>query len=125
MRRSVLIAVVALVVLPACPGDVNPVESDEQQAGIHIEVVGCDLDEGTGNVTLTYEVRSERAYDVVLVEGRVKDGSGTVVGSSTGSVMNVAPGELYREEMVVSSAGRPQGELTCEATLDLATEPLG
>jgi hypothetical protein len=55
----------------------------------------------------------------------VKDGSGTIVGSSTGSITNVAPGERYRDEMVLSAAGVPQGELTCDAKLDLATEPLG
>jgi hypothetical protein len=125
MRRGLLIVLAGVVVLPACPGNIDPVETNEQEAGIHIEVVGCDLDRGTGNVTLTYEVRSEKEYDVVLVEGRVKDGFGTVVGSSTGTVTNVVPGENYRDEMVLSSAGEPQGELTCEATLDLATEPLG
>jgi hypothetical protein len=101
------------------------VEQDEGEAGITLEVVDCALDEGTGNVTMTYEVRSEREYDVVLVEGRVKDDSGTVVASSSGSVQNVAPGEAYRAEMVLSPAGETQGELDCEASLDLATEPFG
>jgi hypothetical protein len=123
VRGSLQIA--ALVLLPACSGNLNPVESDERQAGIRIEVVGCDLDPGTGNVTMTFEVRSERPYDVVLVNGQVKDASGTVIGSSSGSVLNVAPGETYRQEMVLSAAGAPEGEVTCQAALDLATEPLG
>jgi hypothetical protein len=125
MRAAVLIAVAGFVVLPACAGNFDPVETDQQQAGIQIEVVGCELDRGTGNVTMTFEVRSEKEYDVVLVEGRLKDDSGTVVGSSSGSVMNVVPGERYREDMVLTAAGEPEGQLTCEATLDLATEPLG
>lgn len=124
MRRT-LIVLSALGAASACRGDLNPVETEEGRSGITIEVVGCQLDEGTGNVTMTYEVQSEKEYDVVLVEGRVKDGSGTIVGSSTGSVTNVAPGERYREEMVLSAAGVPQGEITCDAKLDLATEPFG
>ena len=124
MRRT-LTVLLALGAATACRGDLNPVETEERSSGITIEVVSCDMDEGTGNVTMTYEVQSEKEYDVVLVEGRVRDGSGTIVGSSTGSVMNVVPGERYREEMVLSAAGVPQGEVACVARLDLATEPFG
>jgi hypothetical protein len=124
MRRTLMV-LLAAGVATACGGDLNPVETDERRSGITIEVVGCQLDEGTGNVTLTYELESEREYDVVLVEGRVIDGSGTIVGSSSGSVTNVVPGERYREEMVLSAAGATQGEVTCDARLDLATEPIG
>lgn len=125
MRSAVAVTLLALLLAGCSPGDLNPVEHDQQAAGITIDVVGCDLDQGTGNVTMTYELESEKPYDVVLVQGQVRDGSGTIVGSSTGSVTNVSPGETYRGEMVLSSAGKTQGELRCEATLDLATEPLG
>ena len=37
----------------------------------------------------------------------------------------VGLGETYREEMVVSPSGDVQGELECEAMLELATEPFG
>jgi hypothetical protein len=123
--RHTLILLLALSAATACGRDLNPVETEEGRSGITIEVVGCELDPGTGSVTLTYELQSEREYDVVLVEGRVKDGSGTIVGSSTGTVMNVMPGERYREEIALSAAGQTQGEVTCEAKLDLATEPFG
>jgi hypothetical protein len=124
--RTVLLFALATLVATACSGaDLNPVEQDEERAGITIRVVGCELDPGTGIVTMTYEVESEREYQAVVINGSVKDESGVVVATSSGSVTDVSPGETYRDEMVLSPAGEPQGELDCEATLELATEPFG
>jgi hypothetical protein len=124
--RTVVLLVLAALLAPACSGvDLNPVEQDEERAGITIRVVGCEPDPGTGIVTMTYEIQSEREYQAVVVNGRLKDESGVVLATSSGSVTDVSPGETYRGEMVLSPAGEPQGELDCEATLELATEPFG
>lgn len=127
-RRSRWAAALALALIAGVgcsPADLNPVEEDAGEAGISLRVVGCEPDPQTGIYTITYEVESEQEYNVVLVDGRLKDTSGVIVASSSGSVTNVAPGEVYRQEMVLSPSGEPEGTLDCEASLDLATEPLG
>ena len=106
-------------------GDLNPVERDAGEAGIRIEVVGCELDEGIGNVTSTVEVTSEKEYSTVLVDFKLVDAQGTVVASSSTSASNVRPGETYRLEMPLSPAGELGEGFTCEADLSLATEPFG
>jgi hypothetical protein len=58
-------------------------------------VVGCELDEGT------------------------------VVATTSTSATNVQPGETYRLEMPLSPAGELGEGFTCEADLQLATEPIG
>jgi hypothetical protein len=59
-------------------------------------VVGCELDETTGNVTSTVEVTSERGYSTVLVDFELVDARGTVVASTSTSASNVRPRETYR-----------------------------
>lgn len=124
-RRAGALALALVAGVGCSPADLNPVEEDAGEAGITLRVVGCEPDPQTGLYTMTYEVESEREYNVVLVEGRLKDASGVIVASSSGSVTNAAPGEVYRQEMVLSPSGEPEGTLDCEASLDLATEPLG
>ena len=106
-------------------GDISPVERDAGEAGIRIDVTGCELDETTGNVTATVEVTSEKEYDAVLVDFELVDAAGTVVASTSTSATNVQPGETYRLEMPLSPAGELGEGFTCEADLNLATEPFG
>jgi hypothetical protein len=124
-----ILVVITGIVSTACfgdgLGDLNPVERDAGEAGIRIEVVGCELDETTGNVTSTVEVTSEREYSTVLVDFKLVDAQGTVVASSSTSASNVRPGETYRLEMPLSPAGELGEGFTCEADLNLATEPFG
>jgi hypothetical protein len=88
-------------------------------------VVGCELDETTGNVTSTVEVTSERGYSTVLVDFELVDAQGTVVASTSTSASNVRPRETYRLEMPLSPAGELGEGFTCEADLNMATEPFG
>lgn len=126
VMRSGLLALVASLALPACfGGDPNPIEDDPGQAGVAIEVVGCELDSASGNVMLTFELTSEREYQSVLVNGRVTDDTGTVLDTSTASLLDVRPGQAYRGDMVLVPAGTVEGELTCEAELDFAQDPIG
>jgi hypothetical protein len=131
MRGNALriLAVIVGIVSTACfgdgLGDLNPVERDAGEAGVRIEVVGCELDETTGNVTSTVEVTSEKEYSTVLVDFKLVDSQGTVVASSSTSASNVSPGQTYRLEMPLSPAGELGEGFTCEADLNLATEPFG
>ena len=130
MGGSILRIVVAAagLITTACFGDlsdVNPVERDAGEAGIQIEVVGCELDETTGNVTATVEVTSEREYSTILVNFELVDAQGTVVANTSTSASNVQPVETYRLEMPLSPAGELGEAFTCEADLSLATEPFG
>lgn len=130
MGGSTLRIVVAAagLITTACFGDlsdVNPVERDAGEAGIRIEVVGCELDETTGNVTATVEVTSEREYSTILVNLELVDAQGTVVATTSTSASNVQPGETYRLEMPLSPAGELGEGFRCEADLSLATEARG
>jgi hypothetical protein len=118
-------AIVSLVLGPACAEAFNPLERDAGEAGITMEVVGCELDEGTGNVTATVELTSEREYSAVLVDVKLKDAEGTVVASSSTSASNVRPGETYRLQLPLSPAGQLGQGFRCQAELNLATEPFG
>jgi hypothetical protein len=124
-----ILVVITGIVSTACfgdgLGDLNPVERDAGEAGIRIEVVGCELDETTGNVTSTVEVTSERGYSTVLVDFKLVDAQGTVVASTSTSATGVRPGETYRLEMPLSPADELGEGFTCEADLNLATEPFG
>lgn len=117
---------VALVLLPACfGGDVNQIEEDPGEARITIDVVGCQRDRVSGNVTLTFELTSEEEYQSVLVNGRVTDAAGTIVDTGTASLPEVQPRQTYRGEMVLAPAGDVQAELTCQADLEFAQDPVG
>lgn len=123
LRSLVLLA--AVVLTPACFDDVIPIERDAGEAGVALEVVGCELDEVSGNVTATVEMTSEREYSSVLVDFELKDAQGTIVGSTSTSATSVQPGETYRLEMPLSPSGELGPGFTCEADLNLATEPFG
>jgi hypothetical protein len=122
-----LVGCTAIVVVlgSACAEALNPVQRDAGEAGITIEVVGCEFDEGTGNVTATVELTSEREYSTVLVDFNLKDAEGTVVTSSSTSASSVHPGETYRLQLPLSPAGELGQAFRCEAELNLATERFG
>jgi hypothetical protein len=61
----------------------------------------------------------------VLVNGTVKDDTGTVLDTSTASLVEVRPVQTYRGEMILAPAGDVEGELSCEAGLDFAQDPIG
>jgi hypothetical protein len=126
VKRSRLAPLLALLILPACyGGDLNPIEEDLGDAGVTIDVVGCQRDQVSGNVTLTFELTSENEYQSILVNGTVEDDSGTVLHTSTASLVEVEPGQTYRGEMILAQAGDVEGEVTCEADLDFAQDPIG
>jgi hypothetical protein len=123
MRVGLLIVAVALA---ACTEALNPVERDAGEAGIAIEVTGCDLDEGTGVVTATAEVTSEeKEYSSILVDFRLVDAEGVVVASSSTSATNVSPGQTYRLQLPLTAAGELGTGFECQADLNLATEQFG
>ena len=93
--------------------------------GISIEITGCELDEATSNVTATVELTSEKEYVAILVDFELIDAQGTVVATTPTSATNVQPGETHRLEMPLVPAGELGEGFTCEAELNLATEPLG
>jgi hypothetical protein len=130
LRGSTLRVLIAVagIVTSACLGDVSdvsPLERDAEEAGIRIEVVGCELDETTGNVTATIEVTSEQEYSTILIDLELVDAGGTAVATTSTSVSNVEPGQPYRVEMPLTPAGELGEGFTCEADLNLATEPFG
>jgi hypothetical protein len=125
MARVVLVAATALALASCFGGDVDPLEEDPGEAEVTIEVVGCDRDDVSGNVTLLFELTSEREYQSVLVNGSVRDATGTVLATSTASLIEVRPGQTYRGDMVLAPAGDVQGELTCDAELEFAQDPIG
>jgi hypothetical protein len=125
VTRSKLLTVAALLLTACLEGDPNPIEEDPGEAGVTIDVVGCERDEVTGNVMLTFELTSEQEYQSVLVNGEVRDATGTVLATSSASLLEVRPGQTYRGDMVLSPAGEVEGELTCDAQLDFAQDPIG
>lgn len=123
MRKSLL--VLAVLLLPGCFDALNPLERDPEEAGVTITVDKCEQDRTSEVVTATYTVTSENDYDNILLEGKLKDATGTVVGTSAGSVQNVRAGEPVQTVMSLSPQGSYEKPLDCEITLNFAQQPLG
>ena len=123
MRKSLLVLVVLL--LPGCFDALNPLERDADEAGVTIRVDKCEQDRTSEVVTATYTVTSEQDYDNVLLDGKLKDATGTVVASTSGSVQNVKAGEPVQNVMSLSPQGSYEKPLDCEITLNFAQQPLG
>lgn len=102
----------------------DPLERDAQEAGIGINVERCEQDEVSEVVSATFTVRTEEDYDVVLVNGRLKDASGLVVATSSTSVSNVRANEPTQGVMSLSPQGSYQKPLDCEITLEFAQRPV-
>jgi hypothetical protein len=86
-----LVLLTGVLFAPACFDDLVPIERDAGEAGVALEVVGCELDEVTGNVTATVEMTSEKEYATVLIDFTLKDAEGTIVASTSTSATSVQP----------------------------------
>jgi hypothetical protein len=119
--------VLAAALASACGLDnaFDPLERDPGEAKVTITVDECDQDKTTEIVNMTFTVESQEAYDSVLVDGKLKDATGTVVGNSSTSVSNVKPGEPTQAVMVLSPSGDYEKPLNCEASLNFAQRPIG
>ncbi|HEX2030030.1 MAG TPA: hypothetical protein VHL78_01325 [Actinomycetota bacterium] len=114
----------ALAVLAVACSAFDPLERDAREAGIRIKVERCEQDEVSEVVSATFTVRSEEDYDVVLVNGRLKDATGLVVATSSTSVSNVRPDEPVQGVMSLSPQGSYERPLDCEITLEFAQRPV-
>lgn len=121
-RRLALLAVVAVAVAGCSAFD--PLERDPQEAGVRIRVERCEQDEVSEVVSATFTVRSEEDYDVVLVNGKLKDATGLVVATSSTSVSNVRANEPTQGVMSLSPQGSYEKPLDCEITLEFAQRPV-
>jgi hypothetical protein len=115
--------VAAAVTLAACSA-FNPLERDPEDAGVSIKVERCEQDEVSEVVSATFTVRSEEDYDVVLVDGKLKDATGLVVATSSTSVSNVKANEPTQGTMSLSPQGEYEKPVDCEITLNFAQRPI-
>ena len=127
LRRIVAPLMFAAAVTSACGLDnaFDPLERDPGEAKVTITVDECDQDRTTDLVSMTFTVESQEDYQTVLVDGKLKDASGTVVGNSSTSVSNVTAGERNQAVMTLSPAGDYDKPLECQASLDFAQRPIG
>jgi hypothetical protein len=87
---------------------------------ITINVTACDLDRATGLATATFELTSREEYSSVLLNAQLSDESGIVIGIGTGAVNGVEPGTTYRDDILFSVSGEPEGEVSCNVGVELA-----
>ena len=123
MRRPLLAVLGLALFVGAC--NFNPLETDQKEAGIKLEVVGCDQDPTSGVVTATIELTSEKEYSTILLQGEVSDESDVVIATTSSSVVGVLPGKTYRKELIFGGIPEPQGQITCDVTFDFASEGIG
>jgi hypothetical protein len=124
MRKLMALAIVALALGSACNA-FNPLERDSEEAGVQITVDECEQDRTTDLVNVTFTVNSENDYDTVLIDAKLRDASGTVVGTSSTSVSNVKAGEPTQGVMTLSPQGDFEKPLECDLQLNFAQQPLG
>lgn len=124
MRARLLVPVALVAVTTAGCQLFDPLERDQEDAGITITVDRCEQDETTEIVNASFTVTSEEDYDVVLIDGKLKDATETVVASSSTSVSNVAAGERHQGNMVLSPSGSYETPLECELELNFAQRPV-
>lgn len=125
MRARLLVPLVAVAVATAGCQLFDPLERDSEDAGITITVDRCEQDEVSEVVSATFTVVSEEEdYDTVLVDGKLKDATGTVVASSSTSVSNVKAGERQQGVMSLSPSGSYETPLDCEIELNFAQRPV-
>lgn len=87
---------------------------------LSIDVVACNVDPATGLATATFELTSKVPYGSILLRGEMSDENGVVVGTGTGALSVVQPGKTYREDIVFSLSGEPQGRVDCDVSVELA-----
>lgn len=113
-----------VLALAAC-ADFNPLETDQGDAGIDLQVVGCEYDTTTTVATATFELTSEQEYATILVNGELSDDSDAVIATTSTAVTGVDPGKTYREEMVFGVTSEPQGEIRCDVSFEFANQGFG
>jgi hypothetical protein len=87
---------------------------------ITINVTACDFDPTTGLATATFELTSKEEYSSVLLNAQLSEESGIVVGTGTGAVNGVEPGTTYRDDILFSVSGEPEGDVSCNVGVELA-----
>ncbi len=122
--RKLALLLLTLTALSACTDAFSPLETDQESAGVRIEVTACEADATSGVVTATYELTSEQEYTSILLNGEVTDESGVVVATTAGSLSGVQAGRTYRDDLVFGSL-EAEGEITCNVTFEHATSPIG
>ena len=128
MSRSIglLLAVSAALTLAACSDAFNPLETDPNEAGIDLQVTGCEYDQTSTVAKAIFELTSEKEYQTILVNGELSDESGVVIATTSTSVSGVEPGKTYREELVFGGlSSEPEGELSCDVSFDFASGGFG
>jgi hypothetical protein len=114
--------ILAAILLAACGGGGNVDVPGTGGHGVDVEVTACGTSSG-GVATATVQVNSrENAYGVVLISVDMLGPDGEVVGSGTGSVQDVRPGEPVQVEVVLNAVGAPS-DVTCRARVELAQQP--
>jgi hypothetical protein len=114
--------ILAAILLAACGGGGDVDVPGAGGHGVDVEVTACGTSSG-GVATATVQVNSrEDAYGVVLISVDMLGPDGEVVGSGTGSVQDVRPGEAVQAEVVLNAVGAPS-DVTCRARVELAQQP--
>jgi hypothetical protein len=114
--------ILAAILLAACGGGGDVDVPGTGGHGVDVEVTACGTSSG-GVATATVQVNSrENAYGVVLISVDMLGPDGEVVGSGTGSVQDVRPGEPVQVEVVLNAVGAPS-DVTCRARVELAQQP--
>lgn len=122
--RRLLPAVMVCLLLGAC-SMFNPLETDQEEAGIDLKVVGCEQDPTSGVAQAIIELTSEKEYSTILLQGELSDESGVVIATTSSSVVGVQPGKTYRKELIFGGIPEAQGELSCNVTFDFASAGIG
>ena len=127
MRTTLGLLMIAALGTAACATDsFNPLETDPGEAGVTLEVVGCEYDQTTTVATATYELTSEKEHSTILLNGELSDESGVVIATTSGSISGVEPGKTYRDDLVFGGlSSEPEGEITCDVAFDFASGDFG
>jgi hypothetical protein len=119
---QVLAAILLAAAVAACGGDGDVDVPGTGGHGVDVEVTACRASSG-GVATARVRVTSrENAYDVVLISVDLLGPDGEVVGSGTGSVQDIRPGEPVEADVVLNAVGAPS-DVTCRARVELARQP--
>ena len=114
--------ILAAILLAACGGGGDVDVPGTGGHGVDVEVTACGTSSG-GVAAATVQVNSqENAYGVVLISVDMLGPDGEVVGSGTGSVQDVRPGEPVQAEVVLNAVGAPS-DVTCRTRVELAQQP--
>jgi hypothetical protein len=118
----ILAAILLAAAVAACGGDGDVDVPGTGGHGVDLEVTACGASSG-GVATARVRVTSqENAYDVVLITVDMVGPEGDVVGSGTGSVQDIRPGEPVEADVVLNAVGAPS-DVTCRARVELAQQP--